>query len=497
MGAAPMALPVVTEPAKDSVAQRGRIYTPLPRTWIGFALAVVCFLFQVSGLDTWVVITSFAGSCYWLFCVYRIHKILAEYSVSSYKISPRKALGFQFIPIYLYFWTFKWTRQIAQFARAESAGAQKISDIWPGILLVAASIGGLFEEFKTIRLIIIFSVGLYLTRKLKKVLPASRPLRFRRSQQWKLSISAGIGAAFSFVLFQAIQHFRFEKLEEKLHELVAIVLVSVGMIIFLEPVFEKIRGALGHEEHHAVPQKHKPLHIRLAVVTILVVTSLFHGLLHAEIDFAVKNDLLKTIGMLLASSLLAGGITYFWINASHQRPPHAARTGLLSGAILGFLLAFTIFVSDAMPDGSAKRKVSEEAATASVQQALQVVCPWVPQRIEKEVTEGKGSALGQMAVVTAPWALLGLLGGLAIDKRWRSGRSSSVAMSIMAAGLVSGIVLRLSNEITTMSEMLWHFSAVIGWALAVYVCSSSEVLMPDEEHLFNVHSEPKIPLGGP
>jgi len=123
----------------------GRIYTPLPRAWIGMAIAVNCLLFQIAA-DTnggFVLLTSLLGSCYWLFFVHRIHKVLAEYTNGSYPISPRKAVGFQFIPVFEYYWFFRWTRQLARFMD-EKSGTKRAPKVWPGLLLSAASLLGWF-----------------------------------------------------------------------------------------------------------------------------------------------------------------------------------------------------------------------------------------------------------------------------------------------------------------------------------------------------------------
>ena len=41
-----------------------------------------------------------AATCYWLFSVFRLHRILAEFSGSKYPISPGKALLLTLIPLF-------------------------------------------------------------------------------------------------------------------------------------------------------------------------------------------------------------------------------------------------------------------------------------------------------------------------------------------------------------------------------------------------------------
>src|SRR5260370_41241928 len=125
---------------------------------------------------------------------------------------------------------------------------------------------------------------------------------------------------------------------ERRHDFAAIILVSIGVVVFLEPVFDRLRMVFGVEVHHQhALQTPKPLLLRLAAAMILVLTSVFHGLRHSEIDQATQSDLWRTVTLLLAPLLVSGGITYFWIGAAHRHPPHPARSGILSATLLGFL----------------------------------------------------------------------------------------------------------------------------------------------------------------
>src|SRR5439155_26028538 len=62
--------------------QGGRIYTPLPRMCVGMGLAVLCALFQRAGgvSKGGVLLVSIIGTCYWVFCIHRIHTVLSAYS---------------------------------------------------------------------------------------------------------------------------------------------------------------------------------------------------------------------------------------------------------------------------------------------------------------------------------------------------------------------------------------------------------------------------------
>jgi hypothetical protein len=414
-----------------------------------------------------------------MFCIHRIHKVLADYTVGSYKISPRRAVGFQFIPIFGYFWSFRWTRRMARFLERDSPGL-RMPKVWPGALLVGASVFGIFGPLKPLRLFLIFGFGIYLVRRLKAVLPVSRPYCPNRWQQWSLSMSAGIGAAFSFVLFQALQDFSKLDRAEKLHELLAIFLVSIGALIFLEPAFEQLRIVLGISEHHPTLQSRKPLLLRLGIFLILVVTSLFQGLLHSEVEMSVHKDIYGIAARLLAALLVSGGITYFWIAGSHRNPPRAARSGLFSGAVLGFLVAYGLFVVHNLR-GPAD---AEHLAASTQRTVVRLALPLVPGRVIDDLGQGDVSSRTRAAkipIVALTWAAFGFAGGFAIDKRWRKGNASGVALTIFVAAVATGVALRLMGRISSLTEVMSILSAVMGWGLALIVYSSSKLLMPEEE----------------
>lgn len=63
-----------------------------------------------------------------------------------------------------------------------------------------------------------------------------------------------------------------------------------------------------------------------------------------------------------------------------------------------------------------------------------------------------------------------------IDKRWAGRPDWCVALGILVAGLLSVIVLRGTHTINSFGEMMTHMSAVIGWGLALIVCSFTSLL---------------------
>jgi hypothetical protein len=453
----------------------GRIYDPLPRMWVGMTIAAVCFLCQLVDSDALVFLVSMLGSCYWLFCVHRFHKMLAECTRCAYPISPRRAVGFHFIPVFEYFWFFRWTRQLARFLDEESGG-KPTAKVWPGVLLTGIALLGWFPLFKSFRLFVVFGLGIYFTRKLRRVLPECQPLSLRRAHQWKLATSAGVGAAFSFVLFQSLYRFFGENRKEQMNELATILVVSIGVLIFLEPVFDGLRKMLGVAESHSVVHESRPWSSRLAVFAILVFASLFHGLMDSNIAHDMRDDWVRTLTVLAIGTLVSGGITYFWVAASHRHPSHAARSGLLSGAVLGVLVASQVISAASTPNAG-------EELHGKIAQAVGHEVPLVPRRVLHEIEDGKLSddvGFKQVLLIAIPWPILGLIGGLAIDRRWGKGRVHGVALSMLAAAVLYEGLLWFTRQLTTPGEMLSHLSVAAGWGLALTVCSSSGILIPAE-----------------
>ncbi len=112
---------------------------PMPKLWIGYALAAATFggemiaiarhpellqstpnakelLFGVPPLE--VFLPGFVAAVYWLVCIYRYHKILAALPNYKHPISPARAVGFHFIPLFWLVWLFLWPREIAKFVNA-------------------------------------------------------------------------------------------------------------------------------------------------------------------------------------------------------------------------------------------------------------------------------------------------------------------------------------------------------------------------------------------
>jgi hypothetical protein len=103
---------------------------PLPQLWVGYllGLATIVAEFVDASLhppdavineipipNLYLFLLMFVGGVYWLVCVYRYHVVMQHAPGWKHPISPARAVGFHFIPVYNLYWVFKWPQEIARF----------------------------------------------------------------------------------------------------------------------------------------------------------------------------------------------------------------------------------------------------------------------------------------------------------------------------------------------------------------------------------------------
>jgi len=102
---------------------------PLPQIWIGYLLALATVIAEVVAVSLhpeiadggkiiaplYLFLAVFVGGVYWLACVYQFHIVMNRVPGWQHPISPAKAVGFHFIPVYNLYWIFKWLQEIAKF----------------------------------------------------------------------------------------------------------------------------------------------------------------------------------------------------------------------------------------------------------------------------------------------------------------------------------------------------------------------------------------------
>jgi hypothetical protein len=148
--------------------------TKLPWVWVGFILAFVFlvseFLFFVpnvdpAALEIFLVVVVLSGLAYWLFCIYRFHKILNEMSPSGYPVSPGEAVGKHFIPIINIVWIFQWPAEMSRYLNRRGR-VQMISGNIIGLFLLLATLARFVDG--AVGLAFTFGVTMYLAAKLRR-----------------------------------------------------------------------------------------------------------------------------------------------------------------------------------------------------------------------------------------------------------------------------------------------------------------------------------------
>lgn len=102
---------------------------PLPQLWIGYLLGMATIVAEIVAVSLhpdmakdglpdsplYFFLPIFIGFIYWLVCVYKYHVVMQHVPGWKHPISPARAVGFHFIPIYNLYWVFKWPQEIAHF----------------------------------------------------------------------------------------------------------------------------------------------------------------------------------------------------------------------------------------------------------------------------------------------------------------------------------------------------------------------------------------------
>ena len=164
----------------DLTHYKGSFSPPRP-LWIGFVLAILYLGTGIAEVDNpeeaelWGTLVGLVGWMYWLVCVSRFHKILAELSPledgePTYLFTPQKSVLYHFIPLLNLYWAFRWPREMVKFLR-EQTSVHIVSGWGLGaILFLALLLGGL-------GLFLVFGVGLYLSGKLRQAVAEREAVR--------------------------------------------------------------------------------------------------------------------------------------------------------------------------------------------------------------------------------------------------------------------------------------------------------------------------------
>jgi hypothetical protein len=553
VNAAPSNFPPPFQPLGSSA-----IHPVFPRIWLGFLLsAFVLFLELSTGvLVGWQKITRhspvadssllmlaaivlyLAGLIYWYRWIYHIHKILAQVTESKYPISPRKAVGYQFIPFYNLVWNFKWTNRIADFVRQHST--VHMHKGWIGLWLLFASVLGLMD--KGLELVLLFTISAYLTRKIRRSIDAQRwaaihmtfaaapaavdpseyagaqldsfvpppevhpaaatPIskhlltteapHLRMSKEWRLAVGSGIGAAFGFLMCYGLW-FLLSAIEQKgamlrglATEGVSILLVATVLYFFLEPLADRVFQSFLSEEHHA-PKKPWQKLFRFGVFVLIV--DVAHLLLERAADEGGGFHVAR-LGILL--TLFFGGMTYLWIWGS-PKPLRVAMAQV--GACTAGLLIFGVFVvQEAKHVDDRFTELSMAATSPSLGQRLEdlktaATAPPGAQEVGQAIANAQTGTreATDVALVLACAVFVAVWGFVAMHRKLRR---VGVAATVFTASLLSAVGL---GEIphSTLEKFFIVISlwSAFWWCLGMLAFYDHDIFQPPQPLSGDPHPE--------
>jgi hypothetical protein len=81
-------------------------------------------------------------------------------------------------------------------------------------------------------------------------------------------------------------------------------------------------------------------------------------------------------------------------------------------------------------------------------------------------------------LVPFSWPVFGLIGGIAIDRRWGKSTCRAVAFSIFATAVLYSLGLWLGTRPPSLSDVLPPVWVALGWGSALMVCESAKFFVP-------------------
>jgi hypothetical protein len=170
-------------PGADTQSDR---LPPLPQSWIGYLIGVATVISEVVAVrlhpelakggevipPLYLFLAIFIGGVYWLVCVYQYHVVMSRIPGWRHPISRARAVGFHFIPIYNFYWVFKWPQEIAKFVNA-SLERPLMKPEMVGVAVFGAFVVRFLLD-PGLGLLLLFAAASYVSACLRQALAASR-----------------------------------------------------------------------------------------------------------------------------------------------------------------------------------------------------------------------------------------------------------------------------------------------------------------------------------
>ena len=143
--------------------------TASPAVGKGFLFAGLFFVGEVTFVDYetpfTLLLALYGGWFYWIYCVHRMHVILAELTTYSYRVPPGKAAGRHAYPWYNIFWILYWSWVFAKYLNKRGR-VRIISGGLLGPMLLLSLLLILVDG--AVGLTSLFAVTMYMSGKLAK-----------------------------------------------------------------------------------------------------------------------------------------------------------------------------------------------------------------------------------------------------------------------------------------------------------------------------------------
>jgi Big-like domain-containing protein len=569
-----VSMPIAVSPSQFSQRSAAALL-PLPKTWPGFALAGLTVLLELSfgsltglmqavggrpvsqlpralvwltnptgptlSLSVLAVLNALvyvAGMVYWFWSVYRIHKILAHVTDSSYAITPGKAVGFQFIPFYCIIWNFKWPGQLADFVNGRSPSAA-MSKYWTGVFLLLASILGSLDN--GLQLLALSGIGLYLVRKLARAdlraplpqvsqapshslavaAPMAAPRRpapqalfqrwmtaahefdWSKARELRLSLAACSGATFGFLacygLWTTIQQIKAR--DFSFWDLLVIAVIAFLLWQFVEPLFDLLKDVFSGKRADDEEESFLVRSVLFLAFVSVVVAS--HTLLEKTHEQFPNGE---TIFVAAGLAILFGVLTYALIRGTKSGLKAAFKVvggwlslALLVGVVMQSGFSWALLATWA-PGPSLFRAASAaagNAATIDRGQAINNVGSFVtggPVGTEEERAEKKVGSLSVGSRIIVPFSafLFAVLFGVFVVAQRHWGPREMAVCGFAAAIIAMAFELLRHIQNIHVFACVW---AATGWCVAVLAfCEGDLLALCDPMPALSAAHHPDSPL---
>ena len=157
---------------------------PFPCLWVGYALGIIVVFAELVAVSRhpelsfgqlyvpplYLFLPNFISLVYWLVCVYEYHALLSQVTAKTYSISPLRAAWFHLIPIYGFYWAFRWPHELARFVNSRLP-SPLMKPEKTGILAFVAFVVFVLLD-RGLGMILLFMVASHLTACLRSALAA-------------------------------------------------------------------------------------------------------------------------------------------------------------------------------------------------------------------------------------------------------------------------------------------------------------------------------------